>query len=241
MRLGIALLVITIIIPLNAAPYHAEAAPITAVGIYIEKPCQLSKNCVSYNTIKSFDTTPKKIFGELVTKGMETKRVYTAKQNNPEWLRFYNFSIIVDPPSKVAERIKMITIKTQLDQFIIPGQYTVKEYNHTNHNATIDAKPTQSVRYYSHSWNVDKRCTEAQISGKNWKTLLPNMIEHLKSDCKTPMPTDNITADIKPYTKHDISKSYKAKDQKWRDQIIKECTKSRNACMDLQQPTRGGL
>lgn len=237
MRLGFIVTITTIII--CAATTNAEAAPSNDIGIHIEKSCQLSEKCVSYFDIRHLDTSPKTI-GKLVTNGENTKRVYTPVQNNHEWLRFYNQSlVIVDPPPKIADRIKMITIKTQLDQFIKPAQHTVKEYNNTNYNATKDPKPTKSVRVFSHSYDVNS-CYIAIISGKEWRTLLPDMIRHLQSNCSIPMEKSNITQDIKPLTKHNLSTSYKWKHDNWLKQI-QECGKVKGGCSTIKQPTRGGL
>lgn len=217
--------------------HYAEAAynPIKAVGVYVDRTCQLSSTCVSYTDLKYLDNSPRTI-GELETKNGITKRVYTPKQNNAEWLRFSGLEfVVVDPPSNIAGRIKLITISTDLKQFIKSDQYSVKEYNNTNMKAQL------TVRNYSHSWSVDKGCYQAIITGKDWKVLLPAMIEHLRSDCTQPMPYSNISQDIKPITKHDISTSYKSKFDKWESQIKKDCTKQRNACTDLKQPTRAGL
>ncbi len=234
MRLGLSITIIACTIILSTI--QAEAAqPIKGVAVTIEKTCQLSKNCVTYADLAPYDNSPKQI-GELVTKNGVTKRMYTPIQDNPEWLRFIGKSfVIIDAPPKIADRVHQITITSDLKQYHMPSQYTVKEVKNN------DAKPTTSVRQYSHSWYVDRMCHNGTITSKDWKTLLPAMIDHLNSGCKTPMPYSNISQDIKPITKTPIGTSYKYKHDTWLETIKKDCTKQRNACTDLKQPTRAGL
>lgn len=236
MRLGIPVTVLLFACTVILSSQHAEASqPIKGVTVTIEKTCQLSKSCLTYTDIKHLDNSPKQI-GELITKNGKTYRAYDAKQDNPEWLRFIGKTFtIIDAPPKINERLHTITITNQLPQYIMPSQYKVTEVK------SGDAKPTTSTRTYSHSWYVDRLCHNAIITAKDWKVLLPAMIDHLNSGCKTTMPYPNTTNDVKDLTKHDISTSYKAKEQKWLDQIKKDCLKQRNACIDLKQPTRAGL
>lgn len=215
---------------------YAANYKIDSIGITIEKSCLLSVHCTNYTEIKNLDNSPKTI-GSLVKKGDDYYRIYTPKQNNPEWLRFGGPYLIVDPPGNIIPRIKMIHIVSQLEEFHGVGQYVVKE-----HNVTNDAKPTKSVRVYSSVRFVDEHCKEATISSRNLLYVLRDTIDFMRSGCDPHNTMIKTTfEDIKPLTKHDLSTSYKAKDQKWRDYIIKECLKSRNACTDLKQPTRGGL
>lgn len=236
MRLGILVVILACTISLLVNNAEAAKPNIKAVGIWIERSCQMSEKCVQYSDIKYLDNSPRSI-GELVTKNGITKRISTPIQNNVEWLRYSQMDFtVIDPPGNFNSRIKSITIVSNLDQFIQPSQYKVTELS-TN----PEIKPTSSVRYYSHGWKVDSSCYTASVDGTQWKTLLEPMIKYLQSNCTTEMPYSNIKADIKPLTKQDLSSSYKAKDQKWRDYIKENCIKSRNACTTLEQPTRAGL
>lgn len=214
---------------------HAEAAqPIKGIAIYIDKTTQISKK-VTYTDLKDYDNSPKEI-GQLITKNGITKRIYTDKQNNSEWLRFSDKPIIVvDAPGNVANKLKTMTIASQLPEFLRPDQYKVTEFK------SGDAKAVKSIRMTSHSWYVDSRCRDGIITAHDWKVLLPAMIQYLNSDCTGSMPYNNTKSDIKLLTKHDISTSYKYKDEKWLDIIKKDCLQKRNSCTDLKQPTRAGL
>lgn len=228
--------------------YHAEAAPfsanhtkIDAIGISISKSCLLSDICATYKKIHKLDNAPPTI-GKLVEKDGTISRKYTTLNNNAEWLRFYNGVIVVDPPPNIIPRIKMIHIVPQLDVYIAPGQYKLTSYNASNYNATTDAAPTQNVRVSSHTRYVNDNCREATITAKDLKTVLIDTIKYMQHNCdpnhtKLKTTTDTIT----PKTKHDVSTSYKSKAAKWLDTIKQDCLKKRNACTNLQQPTRGGL
>jgi hypothetical protein len=199
------------------------SAKIDAIGISIEKTLRISGK-LTYSDISYLDDSPKTI-GKLGKDG----RIATPKQDNPEWLRFQQSSIIVDPPGKIADRIKMIHIVSSLDAYMTPDQMTVKE----NTTKSIkDYKPTQSVRVYSHTRSVDSHCTTATITAKDWKFVLEDTIQYLKSGC-TDTKIDTIGKDIKPITKHDIPTSAKYKLDKFYDTVKKDCTKKRNACTIL--------
>lgn len=208
---------------------NVDAAKIDAIGITISKSCQLSERCVSYKDIKYLDNSPSMI-GKLNHDGI---RKSTPKQDNPEWLRFAGKNqtiIITDPPAKVFNYIKQIEIVSELKQYFSHGQYRITEYNQTK-----DMKPTHILREYHQMRWVDDHCTRAVISAQNWKPLLEDTINYLKSKCQDTM-IDTLVKDIKPLTKHKISDSYKYKLEKWQDHIKKNCLKTRNACTDLAQP-----
>lgn len=236
MRLGIILLIIsclTIPICAEAATYKGKA-----VGIIIEKSCLSSDKCLKYSDIIQYDNTDPVYMGGFIEKDGDIARHSNSKQNNYKWLDYEkNYTIIVDPPLKFYNQIPLITILSKLDEYHDSGQYQVKEYK------TIpDAKATKKIRYYSHTRYVDSGCNNAFITAKDWHKVLNDTIQYLKSGCdpsKTKIKTiANVTDAL---TKHDISTSYKWKDQKWRDQIIQQCTKARNSCTNLVQPTRAGL
>ena len=199
------------------------SSKIDAIGISIEKTLIISGK-LTYLDLTYIDDSPKTI-GYLSPDG----RVVTPKQDNPEWLRFQKSSIIVDPPGKIANSIKMIHIVSNLDAYMTPDQMTVKE----NTTKSIkEYKPTQSVRLYSHTRSVDSHCTVATITVKNWKLVLDDTIRYLQSGC-TDTKIETIGKDIKPITKHDIPTSAKYKLDMFYDAVKKDCTKKRNACTTL--------
>ena len=213
-----------LILATSFATHEAYASSkIDAIGITIEKTLIISGK-MHYSDISYLDNSPKTI-GNLGIDG----RVSTPKQDNPEWLRFQNFTIVVDPPGNIANRIKMIHIVSNLDAYMTPDQMTVKE---NNTRGIKEYKATQSVRLYSHTRSVDSHCTKSTITYKNWQTVLPDTIQYMKSGC-TDTKIDTVGRDIKPITKHDIPTSAKYKLDKFYDMVKKDCTKKRNACTIL--------
>ena len=222
---------------------QAEAAPSykgKVLGIVISKSCQLSPSCVQYNDILSYDNSNPGYSGGFGPdpKTGDIKRM-TPKYKNE--LGFYytdkTFRVMIDPPATIKGQIQLITILPQLQEFHDTSQKKIAEYRINN-----DTKPTEKIREWSTQRSVNDNCMAAMISGRNWQTLLPDTIEYMRHDCDPDhTKVSTIQTELIPLTKQDISTSYKSKDQKWRDYIIHNCTKSRNACTELSQPTRGGL
>lgn len=214
-----------------------EAASIykdNGVGISIEKSL-LKSGKLSYHDIIAFDNSTRKYSGDFKDiKGEYRRDVIPQRDNISPYTNGKKFYVLVDPPSSIQVRFPYITIVSNLDAYHTQEQMKVSELK------IGDAKPVKSVILTSHSRWVDDRCREAKISYQNWQVLLPDTITYLKSGC-TITKIDTISETYQPITKHDIKTSYKYKDQNWRDHIKENCTKSRNACTTLSQPTRGGL
>ena len=204
------------------------------VGISIEKTL-LKSGKISYHDIITYDNSSKKYSGEFKDiKGEYRRDVVPQRDNISPYTNSKKFYVIVDPPSSVQLRFPLITIVSNL------GAYHTQEQMKVNELKVGDAKATKLIILSSHSRWTDERCREAKISYQNWQTLLPDTITYLKSGC-TITGIDTISETYQPITKHDIKTSYKYKDQNWRDHIKQNCTKARNACTALGQPTRGGL
>ena len=225
---------LTIVIPaittMTTIP-SAEGATtsLNSIGITISKSCLMSDHCLKYRNIMYLDNSNKKQLGFFVEKNGDYSRQYTPRQNNAEWLRFSDQNVIVDPPSKVADRIRIIYVVPQLDEYHDTGQYVVKESK-----VTSDAKATQAVRVYSTNRSVDSHCNKAIITAKDWLVILPDTISYLQHDCDPKFTKIKTTVEIKtPITKHDISTSTKYKLDKFYDMVKQDCTKSRNACTTL--------
>lgn len=220
----LALLVISLIIATFLLPAEATSK-INAIGIDIEKSCKLSSKCAKYSTIIPFDNATK--IGKLVKVGDDYKRIHTVQQNNPEWLRFTpGLVVIVDPPSNIIPRIKMIHIVSNLDEYHHHTQMNIKESNTTD-----GAKPTLVQRTVSHTRSVDEHCRTATIGPKNLSYTIKDTISYLAANCSVNATKIATTTEIKtPITKHDIGTTAKAKMDKFYEQIKKECLKARNSC-----------
>lgn len=237
--LRLAAVLITVFVVLAVLPYReSEAARI--IGISIDSVCLKSSTCVDYRDIISYDNSSKQFSGKFIEKNGDYTRKCTGIKSS---LSYYSFDkpdklrILVDPCYEQRNFIPLITIVSRLDQYHGAGQMKLVEIKPTNETKALALQRSYSVDRW-----VDATCDNAVISGKKWQALLPDTIQLLKHDCDARYTKFNTNqTETIPLTKHDISTSYKAKDQKWRDQIKQDCLKARNACTELKQPTRGGL
>lgn len=216
----------------------AESYKGKAVGVIIEKSCLLSEKCLKYKDIVTLDNSNQKYSGEFIPNGNDIKRKNVSFPNPLGFYRFDNdFRVFVDPPQAAKVKLPLIEIRTKLDQFFIQGQSKITELKINN-----ETKATDKVRTFSHTRYVDSTCTNAIITAKNWKTVLPDTINYLRNGCDPSQTKINtLTYEVTPLVKHDISTSYKWKYEKWQAEIIKNCLKQRNSCQESNQPTRGGL
>lgn len=240
MQLGLILLLSTIV-AISILTQQAEAAQSykgKAIGIIIEKSCLISSKCLNYKDIVNLDNSNPVYAGKFTEKKGDLVRNCTSKQNNHQWLQFEkNFTIMVDPCLKFQNQIQTISIVTKLDEYHILGQEKVVEAK-----STPDAKATMKVRTYSKDRYVDSTCTHSIITAKNWKVILPDTVNYLRSGCNpnyTKIST--IVLDVKQLATHDISTSYKWKLQEQYDYIKKNCLHKRNACTEIPLATRAGL
>lgn len=208
------------------------------IGVIIETSAQRSGK-IHYSDIVSYDSSNKQISGPLVMKNGDLVRKCTAVKNNLSWYALNsktNQTVILDPCMTQSTHIPLINIVSSLDAFHTPAQKKVKEFKPTN-----DTKATTIIREWSKDRSMDQHCTNGIISSVNWRVLLPDTITLMQHNCDynyTKVQT-NYTEPIK-LVKHDISTSYKAKDEKWKKEIAQNCLQKRNSCTELKQPTRGG-
>lgn len=234
LRLGV--LVLTLVIALMYChTIQAEASQYSykgkALGIVISKSCQISPGCLKYKDIRDFDNSSPMWTGPLVLKGDDYVRQASSKQNNYYWLQYSkNYTILLDPALKFRDQIPLITIVPSLDEFHLQGQFAVKEYK-----VQTDAKATEYVRSYSQTRYVDNTCTNAIITAKNWTSVLPDTIDYLRNNCDAKHTTlKTIVNEIKPLTKHQLATSNKYKLDSFYKQVMKDCTKARNACSTIE-------
>lgn len=234
LRLGIISLTLVIAL-IYSQTYQAEATSYQykgkALGIIISKSCQLSPDCLKYSTIRDFDNSNQVMTGQLVMKNGDYYRKATSNQNNYRWLEYSsNYTVLIDPPLKFYAQIPLITIVPSLDEFHLKGQFGVHEYK-----LQTDAKATQSLRSYSHTRYVDSTCTNAIITAKDWKKVLPDTIDYLRNDCDYRHTTlTTVTNDIKTLTTHDLASSNKWKLDTFYKDVMDRCTKARNACTSIE-------
>ena len=213
---------ITLILAAALISSHTGAGAASFISIIPSEACRASPNCPSISALAAkYDTSDRKKSGDFVLKKGEWVREKPQLKNH--WLFYQNQTVFIDPDREVLKRSKQIVIEPPV---------------HMWYKLEKDKKITNNTFTDYHNRFIDS-CSFARIAYDPF--LLNDTVNYLKSDCKVKSEYDEKKVTKKPYTKQDISTSYKWKDAKWREQVIKECTKARNACQDLVQPTRAGL
>lgn len=214
---------------------HGESYKGRMIGIVIEKTALMSGK-IHYKDIIPLDSSNKKISGDFVKVGDDLRRANSPYKKTFEYYRFSSdYIIFVDPPAHTRDKLPLITIVSNLDEFRLKGQYDLielgKPYN------TKDSKATQQGRPFSHTRYVDSTCTNAIITAKNWQAVLPDTINFMREGC-SPNATGlkTLSVEIKPLTKHNYGDSYKAKLDSWIKKIKQECLTKYQACKEMEQP-----
>ena len=226
---------------ITVAGPKVEANKGYAIGIILSKSCialvKAGKDtCPSYKDLASIDNSIPEYSGPFAETNGYYHRVPPKFANNMGYYQYDpTFRVFVDPPQ--TARMPLITIETKIPEYHISGQFKINEIK----DYTLkDSKATKSARSYSHTRYVDSTCSFASITAVNWKTVLPDTIHFMRSNCD-PKQTqiDTITLDVKQLTKHDIATSSKYKLDQFYLDVIKNCTKSYGACktVDNRQVT----
>lgn len=126
-------------------------------------------------------------------------------KNVHELYRYDDYHILIDPPSSVASRTKMIIINPTLPEYIPLGEY-VKE----DHKRVI-AKD----RYVSN-------CKEATITSDNWEFMISDTVYYLRNGC-THTNFDEITVIEDYISSMDRTTSKQYKHNKWVEESIEKC------------------
>ncbi len=144
------------------------------IGIDISRSCQtmlknnFTSSCVGYNLLRQLDSSNESISGGWIVEDGYTKRDVSVLENSWRW---YDLSddirIIVDPPTGMTERIKMITLTDNFDTY-----FTI-----------TDMKLENNTRTWHEGRYVDK-CRTAIIDVNNWLMLLPDTIHYLRTNCE---------------------------------------------------------
>lgn len=204
-----------------------------AIGVILSDACiaaiksNHTTTCPSYRDLQSIDNSIPAYSGKF----KEINGFYQREPPKmPNSMGYYQydptFRIFVDPPH--TARMQIITIESQLKEYHQSDQFKIKEIKD---GKLIDSKATKSIRTYSTKRFVDPTCTVATITAANWKELLPDTINFMRNNCN-PNQTQikTIQNDIKVLKTHDIATSAKWKLDKFYDSVIKNCTKSYQAC-----------
>ena len=227
---------------------------IKLIGVDISQSCKmqiknnLTTNCPSFLDLRDFDSSRQEISGFF-------KKINGYYFREPPTLleswRFYDHDptirVIVDPPSGMAERIRMIVIQDNFDTYkqndshimkqnyvILNGTSKLDEWgNSTNYSKldkpSIQTKESSTTLY--HDRYVDKKCKNAIINAKKWEILLPDTINYMQNNCaESSTNFNNKEIIVKQLTSQDITTSQKYKDEQRLKWIKEFCIFKFKAC-----------
>ena len=201
-------------------------------GISLDQTCltmlknNVSSDCPTYEDILTLfpDTSNQKISGEFGYHDGLYQRGPEKLARSFEYYRFASSPILfVDPLSETATRIKMIEIKSNLNEYLLRG--AVKSYNAENNTLTL-----------GHGRYVDS-CRIAYVDASQWAYLVGDSINYLSKGCTPDSTTFNSKTTTQLYkVKHDITTSYKYKLAQFQKESIEQCGKK--VCLyEKVQPT----
>lgn len=185
-------------------------APFNTIGINLSQTCiralqnNVTTSCPDYRILEDLglDTTHK-YSGKLEFYDGYWHRKALVK-NDYQLYDFKKPNTLVDPSHSVAQRIRMITITSGFNQYLLADDM-VKENN------------TRIV----HKDRFVKECNEATINADTWMLTLADTIQYLRSGCKgTLLNTVDVIVDN--MTKHQIDTSNKWKLDQWLKDVKKK-------------------
>jgi len=201
-------------------------------GIRYDNTCKtmiknnVTSDCPTYEDIITLfpDTSIQDVSGKFSYYNGIYQRGPTKFINSFEYYRFWDHPILfIDPPVETANRIKLIEIKANLDQYLLRGK--TQSYNPTEHSLTLGTS-----RY------IDS-CRLAYVDAANWIFLVGDTIFHMNNGCSADSTKFNstITTRLGKIT-HDITTSYKYKLEQFQKAAIEQCGKK--VCLyETEQPT----
>ena len=178
--------------------------PFGSVGVNLSKTCitsiknNLTTTCPDYRILQElgFDTSHK-YSGKLEFSDGYWHRKQLVKNDYMLYDLKNGYNILVDPSSSLSQRVKMITISNNFNQYLL----------------SEDMVKINNTRIIHKDRYVDK-CNEAIINSDTWLETLADTINYLRSGCKgTLLNTVDTIHDN--HTKQQIDTSNKWKHDKW--------------------------
>ena len=208
-----------------STPAFVEAHAIIdsgSYGIVLSQGCRtnlknnLTTTCPTYQEIMLLfpDTADKKILGDF---GMKNGIYQRLASNYKNAEGYYNSVseldkglMIIDPPSKLWNRLNIIEIRPNLDEFKLPKN---QSYNATEHSLTLGFG-----RF------IDS-CRLAYVDSENWIFLVGDSINLINNKCDPAFTQFNGTKTTYfQKVVHDITTSYKWKLEQWIKQAVERCS-----------------
>lgn len=200
-------------------------------GIILDNTCitllknNIESNCPSYEDIITLfpDTSNQDVSGKFTYDSGIYQRAPTKLFDSFEYYRFRDSPILfVDPPDETKKHIKLIEIKANLKEYLLPKH---QSYNATSHTLTMGVG-----RY------IDS-CRTAYIDSTNWSYLLGDTIFHMQHNCSSNSTTFISKTTTQLYkVKHDIATSYKYKLEQYQKESLLKCG-SKVCLYEKNQPT----
>lgn len=199
------------IIPLVlAAPYTVD---MNTVSI------QLSQTCTTMHKNNITSTCP--TYEDLVNLGWDTSLYgtgefgyndngYYERGDSPyhdvhELYRYDDYHIIIDPPTEISSRSKLIIISPSLPVYIPLGGY----------DKVNNSRELSKDRYV-------QQCNTATITSENWEFLISDTIYYLRNGCNH----TNFSSDFVEYdyvSSMDRTTSQKYKHDTWLEESLEKC------------------
>lgn len=183
------------------------------VGIQISNNCikmiqnNIPNNCPTYEDLAELDTSLMQYSGSFTNNAGYYHRDTAPYANS--W-RAYDTDptprIIVDPPKGMNQKIRMITIESNFDVYMLPSDMFV----------------TNNTRIWHHGMYIE-RCNNAIISTDMWRDTLPEAIHQLHTNCAVPSKYTEIKSEVLPFTQLDIADTQYWKDKIWLEESMQKC------------------
>jgi hypothetical protein len=172
------------------------------IGINLSNMCEtmlknnFTTNCPTYKDMITLDSSDRNISGKFTTDDDGFFHRLDPIQNN-SW-KLYDFDetirIFVDPPDNMLDRVRLITIMPNFDNYFVAGDLTISD-QYTLINVVQDGNATSKAVNYSylnktqdfsrviyHDRYIDN-CRSAVINAAVWKAILPDTINFMRNDC----------------------------------------------------------
>ena len=208
-------IVLTVVCCIGAwlTPIYAEN-----FGIVLDNTCltllknNITTDCPSYEDIITLfpDTSNRKVTGDFGYNHGIYQRLPTKLINS---FGYYQYNVdpilFIDPPAEYRNKINIIEIKANLQEYLLPKN---KSYNAANLTLTMGYG-----RY------VDS-CRTAYVDSGQWAYLIGDSINYLDKNCAEDATTfvSKVTTQLFK-VKHDITTSYKYKLEQWQKESLLKC------------------
>jgi hypothetical protein len=197
-------------------PIVVYAAPLPSdtqtIGIQLSQTCQtmlknnVTTTCPSYEDLVNLgwdDSLPGS--GEFEYDNGFYHRGIPMYKNVHELYRYDDYHILIDPPSSIASRTKIIIINPTLPEYIPLGEYKKEDHQR------IVAKD----RYVAD-------CKEATITSDNWQFMISDTIYYLRNGC-THTNFEELTVIDDYISTMDRTTSKQYKHDRWIEESIEKC------------------